>query len=604
MNCRNCGARVEPNELVCGNCGTVVDVSPQIAPIAYTTQPRPASIKLRRRLSSTAIVILLFACGMITLIAASIAGGITTGLQDREIDRQVETDKYYHEGLTNFASGQLELAEADFQYVLKLNPNYPGASEQLLQVRTRLTVQPTPTVAVSSTKVIDQLFQTGQSSYQAKDWAKAIEVLTQVRSIDPKYQTDKVNTMLYQAALTYGLSLLKQDRLEEGVAYLDQAAYIQDLPGDAALQSQYAKLYLTASGYWGVDWQKAIDRFTELYQIGPGYQDTFTRLVEAHLNYGNQLSQTLDYCGAQQHFQAAIQLQPDPKLQPVIEDLNQKCLTVTPSISGTLIPGQPGSTPGAIASLSGLFAGRLAYPTNDAGSRVLAASAGNPSIYVAAIGDQPELQRNGSDMVFRVSGVGVNIVNLASGSVTTIAPAGASRPTFSPDGKRVIYSLQGHLYLIDAQGSDTPLDLGAGSQPVWGPTGLLAYSGCDAGGACGIMLRNPDNTSAPIRVTGSPQDIPTSWSPDGHNISYFSNVTGDYQLFFVNTSGGVQQVTNSKGNNVAGAWGPDGAHIAFLSDRDGVWGVYIARFDGKEAQKIIDAPQSSDLASARLTWMP
>ena len=178
MNCRNCGARVEPNELVCGNCGTVVDVSPRIAPIAYNTQPHPAAIKLRRRLSSTAILILLFACGMITLIAASIVGGITTGLQDREIDRQVETDKYYHEGLTNFASGQLELAEADFQYVLKLNPNYPGASEQLLQVRTRLTVQPTPTVAVSSTKVIDQLFQTGQSSYQAKDWAKAIEVLT------------------------------------------------------------------------------------------------------------------------------------------------------------------------------------------------------------------------------------------------------------------------------------------------------------------------------------------------------------------------------------------------------------------------------------------
>ena len=75
-------------------------------------------------------------------------------------------------------------------------------------------------------------------------------------------------------------------------------------------------------------------------------------------------------------------------------------------------------------------------------------------------------------------------------------------------------------------------------------------------------------------------------------------------MFFVNTAGGVQQVTNGQGNNVAGAWGPDGAHIAFLSDRAGTWAVYIARFDGQEAQQIITAPQSSDWANTRLTWMP
>ena len=158
--------------------------------------------------------------------------------------------------------------------------------------------------------------------------------------------------------------------------------------------------------------------------------------------------------------------------------------------------------------------------------------------------------------------------------------------------------------MIRLDGSGAPIDLGAGAYPVWGPKGSLAYSGCDAAGTCGIMLRNPDSTEPPTRLTASAQDIPTSWSPDGVNISYFSNVTGAYNLFFVNTAGGVQQVTNTPGNDIAGAWGPDGAHIAFLSDRDGSWAVYIAKFDGSEAQKIAVAPQGSDWVNQRLSWMP
>ena len=166
----------------------------------------------------------------------------------------------------------------------------------------------------------------------------------------------------------------------------------------------------------------------------------------------------------------------------------------------------------------------------------------------------------------------------------------------------MIYSLAGQLYLVNADGSGSPIELGAGTAPAWGPGGLLAYSGCDGGG-CGIMIRNPDTADPPRRLTGSPNDIPTAWSPDGFNISYYSTVSGSYDLFFVNTAGGVQQVTSNAGNNVGGAWGPDGAHIAFLSDRDGTWSLYIARYDGAEATKIAIAPQG-DWLRQRVSWVP
>lgn len=584
MNCRECGAQVTAADFVCGNCGALLDRS-QTAPLPAPA-PRPAAAPARRagRLSSTTLLIALFSCGLLTLIVASAVGGVIIGLQDRETDRQAQADRYYKEGLANFASGKLELAKADFEYVLKLEPNYPGAQEQIAQVTERLTVKPTPTSAALSS-AIDQLYQNGISAYQAQKWAAAIDALAQVRSIDPNYQADQVGQYLFEASVTYGLELIDDDRLEEAIAYLDQAAYIRPLPAEAALQAQYAKLYLTARGYWNVNWDKAIERFTELYAIAPGYKDTFARLVGSYVEYGNERVRAGDSCTAQKQYAEAIKLSPSTTLQAQLDQATQVCLTATPApISGTA------------QSLAGLFTGRLAYPVADEnGQRIDAASAGNPIVYTAAYGDQPELQRSGARLAYRTGG-GL----LVDGNV--IAPAGAAWPTFSPDGQRVIYSLQGRLYMVNLAGGES-IDLGAGSAPTWGPNGLLAYAGCDSGGTCGILVRNPDKADPPIRLTGSANDVPSSWSPDGFNISYYSNVSGDYDLFFCNTAGGVQQVTSGPGNDVAGAWGPDGAHVAFLSDRDGTWSVYIAKYDGTELTKIALAPQGN-WASQRVSWMP
>ena len=226
----------------------------------------------------------------------------------------------------------------------------------------------------------------------------------------------------------------------------------------------------------------------------------------------------------------------------------QACLTAPPSITGTN------------QTLAGLFLGRIAYPVFDAnGARILAASAGDHKTVHGRCGDQPEWQRNGGKFAYRVSGSGANVIE--NGNDVAVAPAGAEFPTFSPDGSRVIYSLQGNLYMINADGNGSPIDLGAGSAPTWGPGGLLAYSGCDGGG-CGIMIRNPDNADPPKRLTGSPNDIPTSWSPDGFNISYYSNVSGNYDLFFVNTAGGVQQVTKA---TRATTWAARGGPMARTS---------------------------------------
>jgi tetratricopeptide (TPR) repeat protein len=588
MNCRQCGAHLAPDDLVCGTCGTLAEAAPLASPtVAVRSTPRTTT--RTRRLSSTTLLIIVFACSFLGLIAAAIAGGVVVGLQDRKVDEQARIDQFYQEGLANRAAGKLQLAKADFEYVLRLNLAYPGAREQLAQIQDLLIVKPTPTTSAVVVNVTRQLYQTGLEAYQKKDWQKAIEIFSQVRAIDAAYEKDTIAQMMYDAALTYGLELARADRLEEAIAYLDQAAYIKPLPANAEAEAQYARMYITARDYWNVNWEKAIESFGELYKIGPGYRDTFARYVEAYIQYGDERMRASDPCSAQTQYEAALKLRPEAKLQEKADKSKQDCLTAPPSITGTN------------QTLAGLYAGRIAYPVFDAdGARILAANAGDQKIYTAAIGDQPEWQRNGGRFTYRVAGSGANVID--NGTSVSVAPAGAEFPTLSPDGARVIYAVQGKLYVMNADGSGSPSELGTGSAPAWGPKGLLAYSGCDGGG-CGIMIRNPDNADPPQRLTSSPNDIPTSWSPDGFNISYYSNVGGNYDLFFVNTAGGVQQVTKNAGNNVAGGWGPDGAHVAFLSDRDGMWSLYIAKYDGTEATKIALAPQG-DVSRQRVSWVP
>jgi hypothetical protein len=336
--------------------------------------------------------------------------------------------------------------------------------------------------------VAQQLYQAGVDAYDQRNWQAAIDILSKVRAIDPAYEKDRISQMMYQAALTNGQQLLKEDRLEEAIAYLDQAAYLRALPADAAAEVQYARLYVTARDYWNVNWEKAIESFGELYKIGPGYRDAFARYVEAHIQYGDERTRAGDPCMAQQQYEEALKLRPAADLQTKADAARQACLTAPPSITGTN------------QTLAGLFAGRIAYPVFDAsGARILAANASDQQLYTAAVGDQPEWQRNGGKLAHRVSGSGANVVE--NGNNIAVAPAGAEFPTFSPDGSRLIYS-RGKLYVGMPTGADHRSSGAGAAGPGTGRSAGLP--GCDGG-------RHRSSQSIPPipgRLTGSRMAFP------------------------------------------------------------------------------------------------
>ena len=603
--CPECGAPIGDRIKICSNCGTLVDQA--------ATQPIRVRLGKRFKISPArvaALIVGMFACLMLTMVAASGVAGYYQGVRDREERTQETAALHFTRGQQQLQAKKYELARAEFEYVLQIAPEYPDAAELLAETRRRMIVVPTPTPKALTIAVGD-IFKQGQAAFQAKDWAKADEILAQVRAIDPTFEKATVEDMLFNARYNNGMKLLSENRLEEGIFYLDQAAELRPLDPNAASQRQLAAMYITASGYWGVNWQKAIERFTELYALAPGYRDTGKRLVEAYVSYGDQYVKQQDYCPAAQIYSDTLKFGAGPSLQTKLTDTNQKCLSATPTpITGTVvIAGTP-------VPLTGLPTGRLAYPALNTATGKYEIFLLNASTQrydkVITGGEQPALQPNGPAIAYRSPAVGINVYNYATNTDTTLVrDPTAAWPTWSPDGKRIVYSGKDssdawRTYIVSLDAPDQPKVVAAGWGAAWSSKGALAYTGCGAGGVCGIFVAHPDQPgTAPVKLTADRNDIALAWSSDGQNIAYMSNHSGNWEIYNVTTAGSVRQLTTDNSANGLPTWAPDGSGIAFVSNRGGSWGLFLMRPDGSDPRKLLDlGPRAPSWQDQRLSWMP
>ena len=108
-----------------------------------------------------------------------------------------------------------------------------------------------------------------------------------------------------------------------------------------------------------------------------------------------------------------------------------------------------------------------------------------------------------------------------------------------------------------------------------------------------------------ITNTPSAAERDPSWSPDGKSIAYFSDVSGEYQLFVRDQSGLLAPKVIDLGSDAsffyAPHWSPDSKRIAFTDKHLRIWYVEVA---GGSPVKIDTGLRGGFETTAQLSWSP
>lgn len=169
---------------------------------------------------------------------------------------------------------------------------------------------------------------------------------------------------------------------------------------------------------------------------------------------------------------------------------------------------------------------------------------------------------------------------------------------WSRDGNWLVYTVSprpkqpgGPIYTLKVDGVyKTIVALGAeGNGPSFSPDGKqVVYSGCLPNtNTCGLMIV-PAGGGTPRQIT-TDNGGNADWGARG--IVYQANDSaGHKQVFFINPDGsGKKQLTNGKSNDGQPAWSHDGGSIFWRSDQNGTaWGIFVMNFDGSNPRRLIN----------------
>jgi TolB protein len=167
--------------------------------------------------------------------------------------------------------------------------------------------------------------------------------------------------------------------------------------------------------------------------------------------------------------------------------------------------------------------------------------------------------------------------------------SGPSAAAWSPDGRELVYSMQGTLWrqAVDSA-TATQLSNGPGYdfQPDWSPDGRsVAYASYHADA---VELRSLDLASGESRALthNGAVNLEPRFSPDGSRIAFVSTAyQGRWHVYAMSASGGeAERLTPDHDSGLpryyysrfdhylSPSWSPDGSELLLVSNRGHIWG--------------------------------
>lgn len=164
-------------------------------------------------------------------------------------------------------------------------------------------------------------------------------------------------------------------------------------------------------------------------------------------------------------------------------------------------------------------------------------------------------------------------------------------PAWSPDGTRIAYHSNAdgndfEIFVMNADGSNqrqiTSNAVGTDRSPTWSPDGTeLIYYSDESGGR--ELMRVNLNTLAFTRLTDNAfYDGQPDWSLLGNGVLFGSTqFDTDFEILLMRPDGSdVVRLTEVAGIDDDPVWSPDGRQIAFESDRTGNYDIWVMNADG------------------------
>lgn len=246
-------------------------------------------------------------------------------------------------GVQDLEAGHYDLARQRFEYVISIDPNFPGVTDKLADVLMRMSATATPTIMPTPTltptpdlRSQEVIFTQAQAQLLARDWSGAIDTLLTLRKRFVDYRAVEVDGMLFVALRNRGVDKISlQADLEGGIYDLALADRFGPIDVEARNWSDWAELYIRGASFWDVDWQQAVFYFSQLAQIAPNLMDgsryTATeRYRLALIGYGDWFALQELWCEAQEQYDLAYNMSPLPELEPTARNAADECSNPTP----------------------------------------------------------------------------------------------------------------------------------------------------------------------------------------------------------------------------------------------------------------------------------
>jgi tetratricopeptide (TPR) repeat protein len=275
---------------------------------------------------------------LLIVVAVALAGaaGYVAGKQEQQAKESQEIQQIIQEqyalGLVDLEQERFDVAVQRFEYVIRLDPTFPGTTERLAEALLGLNEPPpTPTAPVltptPNLAPVEEIFVQAEEAYLGGDYTSAIEQLLALRSKDPDYRAVEVDGLFYAALRARGIARISNEqRLEEGIYDLSLAESFAPLDGDATDWRSWAELYLTANSYFGLNWEQATLYFDLVYLVAPGIKnDVFWKYVFSIAKFGEVLFERGEFCESAEQYQKAQELQYSEEVQPRLERAIERC---------------------------------------------------------------------------------------------------------------------------------------------------------------------------------------------------------------------------------------------------------------------------------------